>query len=216
MEQEQERPFFLREDGTKVFIKSISMLELQKVEEGVMREFRERGEPIDPPTYEVETAGGGKLKLPMDASNLEVEGDPAESQRRQDLWRAHRLANERMRTEIGEISTEIIMEGIVCDMPSDEWIAKKRKRHIQIPDDPEELLALYKTIEIIRTPGDLVKAQQEIMILSGSGAISREDIEAAGATFLSKIQAIGKRPTGEVAKTGGNGSKATEEQLDIN
>lgn len=203
----------LSEDGTKVYIQAISLLELQKVEEGITAEYKAKGEPIDPPTYEVTTAGGGKIKLPMNETNLEVEGNPQESAKRQLDWQMHQDALARMKNEIGSISTEIIMEGVLCDPPSEEWIAKKRKRHIIIPEDPDERLLYYKMTEILRTPGDIVKAQSEIMLLSSSGAVKREDIEAAGAMFLRQIRLAAERPAGEVVEAGGNGKKAAEEPL---
>lgn len=211
--KENHRPCFEREDGQKVYIQAISLLELNKAEEGIRAEYKQRGEPIDPPKYTVRDAGGGETHLPMNESNLEVAGDPDETEKRFALWNAHQDALSRLKVEIGAVTSEIIFEGIICDPPSEAWIAKKKRRHIILPEDPEELLQYYKMTEILKTPGDLVKAQEEIILISSSGAVRREDIEAAGDTFRRQIQDITKRPSGKMADAGTDAGESPKEPL---
>lgn len=215
MEKEIERPSCITEDGRKVYIQSISMLEYSKVEEGVKREYVERGEPIDPPMYEVTTVGGGKVKLPLDGKNLTVEDNEEETARRTLEWQSHINALNRMRAEVGAITQDIVLEGVLAIPPMDDaWIEKRRKRKIILPEDPEELLKYYKMTEILRTPSDYILAQGAIMVLSSSGAIKQEDVDAAGASFLRQVQDTAGRLAKPVANVDGNGSKATEVALD--
>lgn len=210
------RPHFFREDGQKVYIQSISMVELEKSEEGIRKEFLERGEPIEPPTYTVKTVGKGSVELPMDETNLEVEGDEEETKKRKEAWFKHVQALARMKIETGQIANEIILEGVLVPEgePSEEWIRKRRRRHIEIPEDPDELLMLYKMTEILKTPHDLLEAEKHIMILSSSGSLKPEDLAAAEESFQSALQAALGRPAKEMEDTSGNDGGSPKEPLD--
>lgn len=205
---ETERPFIMTEDGRTVFVKSISMLEMEEAERGLEKFFRDQGEPLDVPTYTVEVVGGGEVPYPLKPEVLEVE-DPEETGRRKAAWEAHQDAVARFEAEKGRIMQEIILEGIDIEMPDDGvWEARMRRRYIEIPEDPVLKRQKYILTEVLKTPDDWLNAQNEILIVSSSGAIDREAVEAASATFRSQLFAI----TEKGSSTDGDGGSGEEEE----
>lgn len=199
-----ERPFFYTEDGRQVFYRSINLLDLSEAEEGIRQEFIENGEPLDPPKYMVTAAGGAQIEHDLTENNLQVEGDQEETERRMREWAEHVEANNRLNIELGSITTEIILDALEIDITEDEldaWIAKKRKYHIRLPDDREELIRRYKMGELLRTPKDLLTAQGEIITFSSSGAVTREAVRAAEDMFLGELQAQAERSSEEMGET---------------
>jgi len=71
--------FFTTTAGIEIPIQPISLLDLQLAQDAIEAEFREKGEPIEPPTYEVDVLGGEKEYHPyteqsiVDASDEEKE-----------------------------------------------------------------------------------------------------------------------------------------------
>lgn len=206
------RKTFITEDGREIPIKAISLLELNMAEEGIKAEYIERGEPITPPTYSVETVGGDKETHPLTADNL-VTDDPTETERRTRLWAEHQDALNRMESEIGRIKTSIVMEGIDIAPENDDWLARKKRLHIKVPDDPDERLLFYKMTEAVKTPADLSSIQLEIIVLSSSGAIDRKAADAAKESFRSKLQGIASGLAGQMAETRNDSGETTPEPL---
>jgi hypothetical protein len=179
---------FINSNGMKVPILPISMLEMEAVEQNIKKQYLERGEPIDPPTYEVETAGGGKEKHNLTPDNLIVEDNEEESLRRRMAWILHQDAVERMVGETNKVRTAMLLEGIDVQVPEDgKWIARCKRMGITLPDDPDELLDFYKKSQIIRTPEDLVDIEMKIIESSTGTMIPPEKMAAAKAKFLGTI-----------------------------
>lgn len=202
-----EKPYFYTEDGRKVNICSISLADLKMAEIGIREEYKARGEPIDPPTYETLTAGGDKIKHVLDETCLVKKDDPEETTRRTMAWFAYQDALSRMQAEIGSVTNDIILDGIDEPLPADDsWVEKKKKRHINVPSDPEGKLKAYKVGVVLRTPRDFLLAQQAIIFLSSSGSVSKEALEAAGESFLRSIQGIAAGPAEQVDTAGSQGA----------
>lgn len=185
------------EDGREFPIGSISLVDLNESQSGIEKIYRDCGELIDPPLYEFDAGEVlGKVTKALDETMIEVKGNPEETAKRREIWDKHLEARGRMMAEQGRASQYIIMDGLKVSLPSDDtWIKRRAKRGLVIPEttmqDPDELLLYYKMHEILKTPGDVLRAQQEILILSASGAVKREAVEAAGDSFLRKLSDIG-------------------------
>lgn len=212
--EKAQRQVLVTEDGLEYPIRSISMLDLQAAKTGLENEYRARGEPIDVPTYEVTLTGGVKVLHNLTEKNLVVAKDPAETKRRETAWAEYQAALGRMDAEYGAISRDIFLDGLDVELPSDEsWIERRRRRHIEVPDDLYARLNYYKMNEILRTPGNLVRLQEEVILLSSSGGVSRSEIEAAGDSFLSSIfDRVGSKnlPERDNGKASGEEGKASE------
>jgi hypothetical protein len=178
----------INSSGIKVPVVPISMLEMEAVDQSIRKQYLERGEPIEPPTYEVEVAGGGKAKYPLTANNLVVEDNVEETVRRKMDWLTYQNAVDRMTTEINKVRTAMIMEGIDVKIPTDgKWLARCKRMGIPLPEDPDELLDFYKRSQIVRTPEDLVDIEMKVIESSTGKIIPPEKMAAAKAKFLGTI-----------------------------
>lgn len=200
MTKKPDNHVFINSSGMSVPLLPISMLEMEAIELNIEKNYRERGEPIDPPTYEVEVAGGGKKTYPLNENNLEVEGNDEETVRRKMDWAVHQNALGRMTREINNIRTGLILEGIDVKVPEDgKWQARCKRMGIRLPEDPDELLDFYKKSQVVRTPEDILEIELKIIELSTGKVIPPERMLAAKAKFRRTIyQEL--EGTGEVDK----------------
>lgn len=183
------RPHFYTESGLKIHVRAIELDGLNLIDEGARKYYRNLGEPVDPPTIEVKTAGGDKVKRPLTERNLTVENDPEETERRQALWDAHLAALNKVAVEIGRVSAEYLLDGIDEQLPEDDgWARKLEHWHFEIPDDPVLREIVYKQRVLIKTPVDFARMQAEIMMISSSGTMDREEIDAQIASFFRDIR----------------------------
>lgn len=175
-------PTFKTVEGIEVEYGPISLAELEMAEKAIEREYRERGEPIDPPTYEVEVAGGGKVKHFHDENSDKDDAAQAE-------WLLHKDALNRMQGDQTAVRSQMIFEGIKVQLPEDDaWMRRQKKYRIPIPEDPEERLTHYIMTVIFKAPSDVMDISMEIMRLSAKGLVPREAIDAAEATFRRKLE----------------------------
>jgi hypothetical protein len=181
---------YTTEAGLVLHLKSISIYEMQAVEEAIKTDYMRKGELVEPPMYEVEVAGGGTQKHTLTAETLIKEGDEVETAKRKLDWQLYQDALDRMNKEVSQIQTMLMLEGIDVELPEpgSVWEKRCKRLHIPIPEDEDERMEFYKMSYVLRTTTDLIGVQAEIMQLSSGGAISDERKEAAKALFQRKLQ----------------------------
>jgi hypothetical protein len=192
---------FITSSGKRLHYEPISPVALEYAEQGITKKYRERGEPLDPPTYTVETAGGGSQTFDHDAESIkdDLEAEAA--------WASYLDAQQRLSTEIGTVRNRIILSAVQVELPEDKtWMYKQKSWGIEIPllpkdtdyDDPEEfeyavveygqeLRLHYLQTELLKTVNDAYGIVDMIMRASLEGAISKEAIDAASASFRSTL-----------------------------
>jgi hypothetical protein len=169
-------------NGKEYEIAPVSDVLINLVKEAVKREFIERGEPINPPTYEIETAGGGKSIEAHDETTLSTDDD-------RKAWAAHIEAVQRLTIEVNNRTNKAWLSGIVFDIPEDEnWKAHQKFLGVRIPDDPEEMRWHYLTTEILKSTDDYMTALSQIMKESYRGVVKEDDIDAAIGSFRNQLQ----------------------------
>lgn len=213
MDAKNNQNFVEMEDGRRFPIVSISLTDLNLCEIGIKADYKARGEPIDPPEVQVEIAGGGTIPYQLTAQTLEIPGNLEETERRKVAWAKHIDAVERMEFEITQAKNNIILDGLSVELPADDgWIRRRERRGIRIPQeiksDPDALLEYYKKHEIIKTVGDFVRVQKEIMLISSSGVLKRDKLDAASDAYFREIQ--------NIADGGTDTSKRTSRQAKKN
>jgi hypothetical protein len=188
-EQKMTDNTYVTENGTHLELQAISLYEIDLIKDGTKEKWRKRGEPVDPPTYTIETVGGGKVTKPLTADILEVEDDEAETERRKNEWSLHENALDRMREEISKLITDLFLDGIVniTEVPQ-EWIDKKKKRNIAIPTDADDLLTLYKRVEIAKTYMDVIGIREKVTALSLPRIPKSSAVGAAEKSFPGGVQ----------------------------
>ena len=108
MDKKQQGEFVTRA-GKRVRVQAVNWFKVRQIEGVVEREFRERGEPIDPPTYTVEVAGGGTETHAHDAKSSSTPEEKA-------AWQAHLEARQRLLSEqTVRYSRYLVFHGIVID-----------------------------------------------------------------------------------------------------
>lgn len=190
-----EKRFFETTAGIKIGIQPISHLDLQLAQNAVRAEFEERGEPIDPPTYEVPLLGGEVEHHPYTEKSIEDAGEEDKA-----AWEAHIVATGRLETAIQKRTGLVFLEGMTFEMPKgDAWI-KRRKRMFgeDVPEDEEERWLYYVNNVLLKTPADKEGLTWSIYQLSLTGA-SKEAIQAMEELFRGEMDAA-RRPGLEALK----------------
>jgi hypothetical protein len=89
----------------------------------------------------------------------------------------------------------MLEDGIAFDLPKDtRWIEKQKRRHIQIPDEPDKLRQHYLETELLKTPEDAQNIVIAILKLSARGAADPAAVEAAMDGFRRGLPANRKEP----------------------
>jgi len=194
MKEKQKDHVYITEAGDEMPVLPVSLVDLQLAEQGLRDEYKARGEPLDPPRYEIEVFGGGKEWHDHDATTPRTDEEKA-------AWAAHVDALARFESERGLIIQQMIFEdGIPVTIPADgEWEAKMARRHVALPADPEERRTQYIISRYLKTPADLKGAIARIMVLSAKGHDNQKEIEATMAGFLGDVP-TGRNGAGEGAE----------------
>lgn len=168
-------------------VRAVSLTIRQLVEQRVRREFEAKGEPLDPPTYEVKLASGLVQNEPHDETTLETIEDKV-------LWNIHQKAVLRLRMKQNvEVMKVKFVRGIVYDWPPTDanWEANQKMLGIEIPTNDFDKRYHYLTTEILASPEDELRAMQAIDILSYAGMYREEDIAAAVDGFRYNLRRAG-------------------------
>lgn len=193
----KEGHIYITLSGLEVPIKPISPTKLMKAEIGVEKTFKDRGEPIDTPTYDVETAGGGKETFDLDEDSILIPDDEEETTKRQADWDAHQDALKRLKKEQYDVTRTIVLKAIDLQLPEDEtWIKEQKELYIEVPDKPHERWYHWLETEILH-PTDIINLIAQILVLSATGIMPEEDVDAAVALFRRDVSAQPEEPKGE-------------------
>ena len=198
--------------GVEVPIGPVNLFDLNLAAAGLEKEYRERGEPLDPPTYAAELAGGGTQTFEHDEDTLEVTpemvlGDnpdftqeaaaeiaTAKTAVNREAWEAYIKANARLIAEQNALRMEMLLDGVLAELPADgAWEARRKRRHLEVPQDPVEKRLYWIQRELLITAADARDAIIDIMRISQEG-MPEEAIKAAEAMFRNQVQAAFVRP----------------------
>jgi hypothetical protein len=166
-------------NGREVEYQAISLDALRMSWRGLETQYKDNGESIDPPTYEIKTAGGSAIPEPHDAT---TEKTPEE----QAAWDAHQEALGRLKYEKNMYLMQYIFEDGLesIQVPEDEkWLAKHKRRLIDIPTDKVKLREFYLTAEVLKTPDDIAGITAAIMLLSQQGKVDEAALDLALDSF---------------------------------
>ena len=173
---------FISLSGKEIPIKPLSPTKLMKAELGVENAFKKRDEPIDPPTYTVEVAGGGIEEHVLDETSIES-GVAEETEVRQDAWDAHVKALTAMKAEQFRITRKIVLDSIDLPLPKDDsWVKEQQDNYIDVPEDPYDRWVHWIETEVL-LPQDIIEIIAEILELSATGLLPEEDVQAAKKLF---------------------------------
>lgn len=179
----EKRHIYTTVNGLEVEYQAISLDALYLAWNGIEKEYRARGEPIDPPTYEITFAGGSKGKEPHDETTLQTDEDRAN-------WALYVDATNRMVAEKENIRAEFIYEdalGAIKIPDDDKWKEKYIRRKIALPEDAEKLRRFYIDNEILVTKADKVAIWFMVNSLSQAGKVDEAALETTLESFFSYL-----------------------------
>lgn len=179
--------------GRLILFEPANTVTLSLIESGITQDYKEREEPLDPPTYEVKTAGGGSQRFVHDEKT--IAGKPELEK----AFADHKAAVARLGNAINKAKYEYCLECITNELPADpRWIDRQKKKGIRIPEDPEERRLHYITTELIRTPEDSIILFMEVTTAGLRGVLNETDIEKVRESFRGIVSGgNGKNPIAE-------------------
>lgn len=196
--------------GEQIEYGPILLEDLQLAQNAVEREFREHGEPLDPPTYEVDVLGGEKEYHSHTAETIAEASDEEKEQ-----WRLYLDAKQRLGTATEERTALIFLEAMKVELPEDDSWIKRRKRlfNDEIPEDAEQRLLYYVNKVLLKTPADRNGIVEAILDLSMSG--TSEEVKQAYKDLFRRQMEVQGRAIAEIIKANeGPGQEMVLQQLD--
>ena len=195
--------FITTVDGRRVDVRPVSSDRTNQLRLMVGREFRERGEPVDVPTYTVTNVAGDTETYPHDEKTTK-------SPEVQAQWEAHLDTIIRLRREeYLRVSRYMFLEGLPVDVPP-EWVERQQEYGFDLPEDPDELKLDYILNELLRCATDRNAAMARISSLSMLGSVSEEAIHAVEASFRRSVGG-----NGQEARTEASGSADEEREVEL-
>lgn len=194
---------FFTTAGVEVEYTPASAVEIEMSEAALRKEYIERGEPLNVPTYTVQLAGSTPENpltqtFEHDATTLQSDEDKA-------AWKAHLDALSRFDNELNELRTQIVIDCLKIELPEDtRWMSKQKRHHIELPTDEYELLHHYIRTEVLRSVEDIYLAMQKVIVASLSGSVDEAAIEASLKTFRNTLQQAGEQAVEVLGKSQDN------------
>lgn len=169
-------------NGQTYKVKPVAETLVNLARDGVRKKFIDAGEPVNPPTYTAQIAGGVTETLYHDETTLSSDADKA-------AWKAHKDALARLDAAQNVAVMKAWFTGIDFELPEDtSWMSMQKWLGIDIPTDTMELRYHYLTTEIFKTANDLLEFFATVNKLSYAGVVSEADLDAAINSFRDNLR----------------------------
>lgn len=190
------RTVFTTLDGIDIPFKPFSWNDYQLARQGLMQEYRDRGEQIDRPQYTVIYAGGSTrqfdhdeitiLQAPKDTPPEDI-ARVIEAQKAQ--WEAWKETAIRFDKDDQDLLWDYVRNDSLAgfSLPADKaWEEKSKRRHIKIPEDPEEKLMYYLNNVLLKSNSDRIDFLATITLVS-QGIVEEAHLETVKKSFRDQI-----------------------------
>jgi len=172
---------FTTTEGKELRLGVVSPMALQQIRIGLRKEYEKAGKILTCPTYQVTTAGGDVET--SDYDDTSIKDAPLIDQAAYAAY--NKYTQEYSKEENNRVTNYMLLYGLPdVGQPAPEWIATQRKFGIEIPEDADELRALYLQLAVLKTIADQKGVIAELMMLSMDGRPQAE-IDAVVALFRS-------------------------------
>lgn len=168
---------FVTREGRKLRLRPVSQLFLSSMRTRMEKEWRERGEPLDPPVYTVTTVAGDAETFPLTAETA-AKGTPEE----QATWEAHRSAVARFEQAHETAFLKVMLElGVEPDEGYNDpnWAKRAQKWGADVPEDEDERRAFYLATVALVDPDDIAEVLMQLTLISQAPGIDGAAVESA-------------------------------------
>ena len=191
---------FTTQGGAKLLLRPVSRIRIDQLRLAVRKEYKDRGEPIEPPTYSYEVLGGDRETAILDDKSVEDPTNPEQTAKNKMLLLEHRAAVARMDSEERDrVTSAMLALGVVFD-PADipqEWDDDQKWLGVEVPADPRDKKVQY-LITAVLSDTDMMGLILELQTLSLSGMVEDSLIEAARESFRRALREQGRAAFGNL------------------
>jgi len=175
--------------GVRIRVIPLSDFWVEYLRDVVRKEFAERGEPLDPPTYTFATVGGDSQTVPHDETTLEDPDDPEQTAANRAAWAAHVDAKARLEQEQSARleRAQFLMGAELLDDEDPRFEEFCRAIGAPMPEDPDERKILYLR-GYAMNDAEVQEFFFLVQVLSMAGMVPEEDVQAALATFRHQLR----------------------------
>ncbi len=172
--------------GYTLEFRPVSRVKIAKINLAVIKEFQERDELLDPPTYytvEPTKSNPEGIKESHNETTLMTDEDKK-------AWALYENTRIRLKEEQAIRSCKyVLFKGIVTDIePTEEWLEQERKLGIELSKDKDDLKLEYLYDEILISPKNVGLATSRPLVLGDEGAITDVEVEAVEDTFQGNVE----------------------------
>ena len=188
------------EEGVELTLVPVRSVLVQAAALKVEDEFRARGEPVDPPTYQFKDVSGALMEVPHsvegERNTLDDPDDPQATARNWAGWNRYQdclmrlaLAQEERRIKV------LYMLGIECEIP-DGWEETLEVAGIEVPEKPlERKFAYLWYIATSTYDKQAIRGQMEMLSLGKVVSKDQRDL------FQQTLQSAMEKRAGEIFGT---------------
>jgi hypothetical protein len=215
------RTIFTTLDSTEIHFVPFSWDEYMLAKQGLLEEYRERGEVIDCPQYKITFASGSSqwfnhdeksiLQVPPGTKPEDIE---RVIQEQKETWTKYQETLTRFNAEDNALMVDFVFSDSIGDiqLPEDNsWEEKQRRRRVKIPADPEEKRRHYINTVLCKGRSDQLDLIATIMAIS-MGAVKEDDVQAVIRSFRDRFWSQARPFFGDAAGTIETGQPGRVEQ----
>ncbi len=168
-------------DGIELKLNPVSSITRALAEAQVEKEFRARGEPVDVPTYEVETLGGegDPETFPLTEDTLEDLESPVKTRENRAKWARYMDALLRLEREKDDRVLAVTLGmGVDCEVPDDGWEQPFTEwMGLTIPEQPMDRKVFYLNHVALRTDMDRQLLMTQLNLVTAGTEVTPEQVE---------------------------------------
>jgi len=188
LEEKRASNVYTTQSGYELKLHPVSIMLGQKIGGSLRKRYLAAGEPLDPPVLTIINVAGEELEGELTANDLELPGNPEETERRRASWAAHQDALGRYTSEYNSLYTDAFLYYGTEIEVDPEWAKVEAHFGIDIPEDPFERKLHYLQLEVLRTPDDIRDCMVAILNLTASGAVSEAELDGLRRSFRNTIR----------------------------
>ena len=186
---------YTSKSGVTIEIIPVAYYKLQQVILRIERGYRERGEPVDPPTYVTTVGIGSETAEEIHVhehvldENGEIVNSTLSTPEEHDAWKRHKDVQAKIANETAMATLKFALQnGILVDMSqNDGWESDHRYYGIDVPEDPRDKKFHYIMSEVLVTPQEQQEVSMRILMKSING-VDPEVEESVSELFRSQVE----------------------------